>query len=196
MLRKLYRMKTSLQFISTFGRNMTLSLEYLGSVVVFQWNITLREAARTSSPNIAHPAWMRSLRVTNARGKRTVSTKQPQHKWPTRQSHFQWHRKDLYWASFRVTRLFFSGGGALNSNVFTVWWHIQISWPPRAFKRFKRRSCLVYSCISFQISCKCLRFHVRKIYRWFQLIGTHVHDITIYISNPINGGWRTRIGGS
>ena len=50
--------KTSLQFISTFGRNGTLSLEYLGPVAVFQQNINLREAAQTSSPNIAHSAWM------------------------------------------------------------------------------------------------------------------------------------------
>ena len=33
---KICRIKTSLQFISTFGHNITLSLEYLGSVAVFQ----------------------------------------------------------------------------------------------------------------------------------------------------------------
>ena len=35
-----------------------LSLEYLGPVAVFQQNIYLREAAQTSSSNIAHSAWM------------------------------------------------------------------------------------------------------------------------------------------
>ena len=40
------------------GRNTTLSLEYLGPVAVFQWNVNLREVARTSSPNIAHSARM------------------------------------------------------------------------------------------------------------------------------------------
>ena len=59
VLRKICRIKkTSLQFISTFGRNGTLSLEYLGPVAVFQQNINLRGAAQTSSPNIAHSAWM------------------------------------------------------------------------------------------------------------------------------------------
>ena len=58
MLQKICRIKTSLQFISIFGRNATLSLEYLGPVAVFQWNINLREAEQTSSPNIAHSAWM------------------------------------------------------------------------------------------------------------------------------------------
>ena len=43
----------------------------------------------------------------NAHSKRTVSTKQPQHKWQTWQSGFQWHRRDLYRASL-VTRLFHS----------------------------------------------------------------------------------------
>ena len=43
---------------STFGRNTILSLKYLGPVTVFLSNINLREAARTSSPNITHSAWM------------------------------------------------------------------------------------------------------------------------------------------
>ena len=58
MLQKICRIKTSLQFIFIFGRNATISLEYLGPVAVFQWNINLREAEQTSSPNIAHSAWM------------------------------------------------------------------------------------------------------------------------------------------
>ena len=44
----------------------------------------------------------------NAHGKRMVWTKLTQHKWHTWQSCFQWHRRDLYWASFQVTRLFHS----------------------------------------------------------------------------------------
>ena len=59
VLRKICRIKkTSLQFISTFGRNGTLSLEYLGPVAIFQQNINLREAAQTSSANITHSTWM------------------------------------------------------------------------------------------------------------------------------------------
>ena len=58
VLRKMSHKKTPLQFISTFGCNGTLSLEYLGPVAVFQQNINLREAVQTSSPNIAHSAWM------------------------------------------------------------------------------------------------------------------------------------------
>ena len=50
--------KTPLQYFSTFGRNTTLSLNYLGPVTVFQSNMNLREAARTSSPNITHSALM------------------------------------------------------------------------------------------------------------------------------------------
>ena len=44
----------------------------------------------------------------NAHGKRTVSTKQPQHKWQTWQSGFQWHRRDLRieHVLVLVTRLF------------------------------------------------------------------------------------------
>ena len=38
--------KTSLQFISTFGRNITLSVEFLRPPLVFQWNINLRERHR------------------------------------------------------------------------------------------------------------------------------------------------------
>ena len=57
VLRKMSH-KNTLQFISTFGRNGTLSLEYLGPVAVFQQNINLREAAQTSSRNIAHSARM------------------------------------------------------------------------------------------------------------------------------------------
>ena len=34
--KKICRIKISLQFISTFGRNITLLLEYLGPVAVFQ----------------------------------------------------------------------------------------------------------------------------------------------------------------
>ena len=33
------------------------------------------------------------------------------------------------------------GWGALSSNVFTVWWCILISRPPRVFRHFKRRPC-------------------------------------------------------
>ena len=58
MLQKICRIKTSLQFIITCGRNISICLEYLGPVAVFQQNINLREAARTSSRNIAHSAWM------------------------------------------------------------------------------------------------------------------------------------------
>ena len=36
---------------------------------------------------------------------------------------------------------FFFLGGVLSSNVFTTWWHILISRPPRVFRHFKRRSC-------------------------------------------------------
>ena len=106
----------------------------------------------------------------NAHGKRTVSTKQPQDKWQTCQSGFQWYQKDLcieHVELVLVTRLFHSatvsqcehfldatcicclklhkiffslggGGGALSSNVFTIWWHILISGPPRVFRRLKR----------------------------------------------------------
>ena len=52
VLRKICRIKTSLQFISAVGHNTTLPSEYLGLIAVFQWNINLREAARTSSPNV------------------------------------------------------------------------------------------------------------------------------------------------
>ena len=47
----------------------------------------------------------------NAHGKRTVSTKQPQHKRQTWQSGFHWHRRDLCIEQFElvlVTRLFHS----------------------------------------------------------------------------------------
>ena len=101
----------------------------------------------------------------NAHGKQTVSTKQPQHKWQTWQSGFQWHRRpvielvlgtrlfhsatvsqcDHFWmlhvfVVWNFTRFFFfgGGGGELSFNVFTTRWHILISRPPRVF----RRSCI------------------------------------------------------
>ena len=103
----------------------------------------------------------------NAHGKQTTSTKQPQHKWQTWQSRFPVTSEtciELVW----VTKLFHSAtvshcdrfwilhvfvvwnftiflrggrGGGLRSSVFTTWWHILISRPPRVFRRFKRRSC-------------------------------------------------------
>ena len=60
ILQKICHMKYSLKFISTFGRNISLSLEYLSQH--FNTNINQGEAARhihiTSSLNNAHPAWM------------------------------------------------------------------------------------------------------------------------------------------
>ena len=76
----------------------------------------------------------------NAHGKRTVSTKQPQRKWQTWQSSFQWHRETCIELVFKslnsfTLRLFNSATIflcymylclKLNSNVFTVWWRILI----------------------------------------------------------------------
>ena len=99
-------------------------------------------------------------------GKWTVSTKQHQHKLQTRQSGFQWHPRDLYWANFQVGRLFHSVtvsqcgqlfgcymhllfetspffgvcGWGDSYNVFTIWWQILISRPPRVFQRFLKWS--------------------------------------------------------
>ena len=59
----------------------------------------------------------------NAHGKRTVSTKQPQHKWQTWQSGFQWHRRDLYRASL-VTRLIHSATVPMHLLFGDVYWSL------------------------------------------------------------------------
>ena len=63
----------------------------------------------------------------NAHGKRMVSTKLTQHKWHTWQSCFQWHRKDLYWASFQVTRLFHSATVSQCNHFFWMQ-HVFVVW--------------------------------------------------------------------
>ena len=92
----------------------------------------------------------------NAHGKRTVSTKQPQRKWQTWQSGFQWHRETCIELVFKslnsfTLRLFNSATIFFMLHVFVFETQLQCIYclvtytdPPRVFRRFKRRSCLLY----------------------------------------------------
>ena len=58
VFQKICHIKISLENISTFECSITIPLEYLLPVTVFQWNNDLQKAAPTSTPNIAQSAWM------------------------------------------------------------------------------------------------------------------------------------------